>query len=480
MGWIEQKIKNINERKSATINPAHFPDETFELFSVPIFPTGNAELLQGKEIGSTKQLVEAGDVLLCKINPRINRVWVVTEPKGFRQIASSEWIVISSSVHDSDFLKYYFRENKFRGLLCSDVSGVGGSLTRAKPKLVNEYNVIVAPLAEQTRIVEKLDEVLAQVDTIKARLDGIPAILKRFRQSVLAAAVSGKLTEEWRGGNAHRKPELASFAKYWEKEYSLSGRKYSQPNISHDKRANLCLPDNWLDTCIGNVFDVHVGATPSRKESIYWNGDIPWVSSGEVAFSFISDTAEKITESGLSNSSTKLHPKGTVMLAMIGQGKTRGQPAILRIEAAHNQNTAAMRVPEGMCISEFLYYYLWEKYEETRRVGSGNNQKALNKSAVQHLHFPCPPYEEQKEIVRLVDQYFAFADTIEALVKKAQARVDKLTQSILAKAFRGELVPQDPNDEPADKLLERIATARKEAEALAKAAKKAGRKKVTA
>ncbi len=86
---------------------------------------------------------------------------------------------------------------------------------------------------------------------------------------------------------------------------------------------------------------------------------------------------------------------------------------------------------------------------------------------------PLPPSEEQTEIVRLVDQYFAFADTIEAQVKKAQARVDNLTQSILAKAFRGELVAQDPNDEPADKLLERIAKARTEAEQLAKAAKKA-------
>lgn len=85
---------------------------------------------------------------------------------------------------------------------------------------------------------------------------------------------------------------------------------------------------------------------------------------------------------------------------------------------------------------------------------------------------PIPPKEEQKEIVRLVGQDFAFADTIEAQVKKAQARVDNLTQSILAKAFRGERVAQDPNDEPADKLLERIAKARSEAEQLAKAAKK--------
>ncbi|MFW1480567.1 restriction endonuclease subunit S, partial [Vibrio parahaemolyticus] len=179
-------IKDVNERKAASIDPSKYPNETFELFSVPIFPTGIAEIIQGKDIGSTKQIVEPGDVLLCKINPRINRVWVVSEAKGYRQIASSEWIVIRSSIHENYFLKYFFQESSFRDLLCSDVSGVGGSLTRAKPKLVNEYEVAVAPLPEQKRIVEKLDEVLAQVDTIKARLDGIPDLLKRFRQSVLA------------------------------------------------------------------------------------------------------------------------------------------------------------------------------------------------------------------------------------------------------------------------------------------------------
>lgn len=144
------------------------------------------------------------------------------------------------------------------------------------------------------------------------------------------------------------------------------------------------------------------------------------------------------------------------MLAMIGQGKTRGQPAILDIEACHNQNTAAIRVHPDYCSSEYLYYYLYERYEETRRVGSGNNQQALNKKAVQSLPFPLPPLAEQTEIVRRVEQLFAFADQLEAKVKNAKARIDRLTQSILAKAFRGELVPQDPSDEPACELLARI------------------------
>lgn len=127
-------------------------------------------------------------------------------------------------------------------------------------------------------------------------------------------------------------------------------------------------------------------------------------------------------------------------------------------------------MPAIMLVNKYLYFVLCEGalvrdvMPETKgSVGQVN----ISLTRCRESKVPLPPVEEQKVIVRLVDQYFALADTIEAQVKKAQARVDNLTQSILAKAFRGELVAQDPNDEPADQLLARIA------EALAKAAKKA-------
>ena len=370
----------------------------------------------------------------------------------------------------------YFFEHWYRSQAMKIESlGTGTTVKGIRLEVLKDLDFPFAPLAEQKRIVEKLDQVLAQVDTIKARLDGIPVILKRFRQSVLAAAVSGKLTEEWRKSTSVKAPNINEIKKYWKVQYDLSGKKFKSANLS-EKESFISLPNSWLITQIGDVCDVFVGATPSRKKLEYWNGDIPWVSSSEVAFCRISSTKELITVEGLSDTSTQVHPIGTVMLAMIGQGKTRGQVAILDIEACHNQNTAALRVPNGYILPGFLYFFLTKQYEETRRIGAGNNQKALNKSFVQSLSFPLPPIEEQTEIVRLVDQYFAFAETIEAQVQKAQQRVDKLTQSILAKAFRGELVPQDPNDEPADELLKRLATARAEAEALAKAAKKATKK----
>ncbi|HFO8717968.1 TPA: restriction endonuclease subunit S, partial [Escherichia coli] len=125
----------------------------------------------------------------------------VKEKKEHPQIGSSEWIVIRQPLIHEGFLAYFLQTQDFRDLLCSDVSGVGGSLTRAQPKRVATYNVPIAPLPEQKIIAEKLDTLLAQVESTKARLEQIPQILKRFRQAVLGAAVSGKLTQNWRENN---------------------------------------------------------------------------------------------------------------------------------------------------------------------------------------------------------------------------------------------------------------------------------------
>ncbi|MBB5880179.1 type I restriction enzyme S subunit [Xanthomonas arboricola] len=321
---------------------------------------------------------------------------------------------------------------------------------------VRDATYCLPPLAEQKRIAQKLDGLLAQIDTIKARIDAIPALLKRFRQSVLESAFSGKLTAEWRQLHPDTKPaSITDVRQAWRDRYQRSGRKFATPNLDPTNLRDD-LPPTWQATQIGITFDVFVGATPARDRTDFWKGSISWVSSAEVAFCRIRSTREKITEAGHRATSTNLHPPGTVMLAMIGQGKTRGQPAILAIDACHNQNTAALRVHEEYCVPEYLYYYLWGRYEETRRFGGGNNQQALNKKSVQSLPFPLAPLAEQTEIVRCVEQLFAYADQLETKVVAAQQRINALTQSLLAKAFRGKLVPQDPSDEPASVLLERI------------------------
>ena len=254
------------------------------------------------------------------------------------------------------------------------------------------------------------------------------------------------------------------------------GHKYKEP-VAPDTTDLPELPDGWVWSRIGNIFEVYVGSTPRRSRSDFWNGNIPWVSSGEVSFTRIKATRERITEKGLKNNSVTLHPKGTVLLGMIGEGKTRGQTSILDIPACNNQNSAAIRVSESELSPEYVFYYLWGQYDATRRIGSGNNQPALNKSRVQEMLIPLPPLEEQHRIVAEVERRLSVIQQAEAAVEASLKRAERLRQSILRQAFSGKLVPQDPNDEPASVLLERIRAEREAAQAAAKSKRKPRRQR---
>ncbi|MBG9757288.1 MULTISPECIES: hypothetical protein [Lysinibacillus] len=120
-------LNSVNEAINPNIEPSNFPDEKFILYSVSSFESGSPEVVNGWEIKSNKQIVETGDVLISKINPKINRVWVVGKYINSRIIASTEWIIIKNQSISSEFLAYYFKSPEFRSKLCSNVSGVGGS-----------------------------------------------------------------------------------------------------------------------------------------------------------------------------------------------------------------------------------------------------------------------------------------------------------------------------------------------------------------
>ena len=164
------RLKVINEYISKNIAPAKTPGALFEMYSVPSFETGYPEYLLGSQIASNKAVVQKNDILLCKINPRINRVWVVADESEYPNIASSEWIVVRSSKYNPVFLAWYFRSPRFKHLMVSEVTGIGGSLTRAQPKAVAEYSVPVLPKAEQ--------------DAIAAAFNLVDTIIKKHQQQL--------------------------------------------------------------------------------------------------------------------------------------------------------------------------------------------------------------------------------------------------------------------------------------------------------
>jgi type I restriction enzyme S subunit len=326
--------------------------------------------------------------------------------------------------------------------------------------------IMVPPIAEQKRITDKLDVVLTHLDICRERLDRTQRILKQFRQSVLTAATHGRLTAKWRLGQSI-KEDVDSVYAYLEKnleklQEKLRGKRIEEivtlyNSISYNSDS---LPDGWANCPVGMIGIVSNGSTPLRAERNFWEGHIPWVSSGEVKNCIIHKSNECISELGFQSTSVRILPVGSVLIAMIGEGKTRGQSAILEIEATINQNIAAVVPFADGLISKYLWYSFQEKYEENRREGNGTGPQALNCQRVRELTLNLPPLAEQHEIVKRIEALFSVADRLEARLATACTTVDRLTPALLAKAFRGELVPQDPGDEPASELLARLAASR--------------------
>ena len=170
--WVWVSIDEINKFKSKSVNPQNYPTDQFELYSVPTFETGEPEFPFGKDVASSKVEVAEGDVLLCKINPHLNRVWVVRRRMAqLNSLASSEWIVIRTDEILPEYLALTMQSPYFRELMMSNVSGVGGSLMRAQPTFVKQYMIPIPPIREQKRIVAKIQETFYMLHAIAESLN---------------------------------------------------------------------------------------------------------------------------------------------------------------------------------------------------------------------------------------------------------------------------------------------------------------------
>lgn len=305
------------------------------------------------------------------------------------------------------------------------------------------YNLEIQlpPFEEQMRIAQKLDELLAQVYTLKARIDAIPALLKRFRQSVLAASVSGRVTEEWRMAHASVSNEESI--------------RYQSIEVLEPWSHTIEAPIGWTSNIFEDVIKLVGGSQPPKSEFIY--EEAPELVRLIQIRDYKSDNHKVFIRR---ESTKKFCSADDIMIGRYG-------PPIFQIlkglEGAYN--VALMKaVPlSGTLKNNYMYRYL-QNYKILNFVEAGSDrtagQSGVNKAFLEKYPIFVPPLTEQTEIVRRVEQLFAFADNLEAKVAAAKSRIDNLTQSLLAKAFRGELVPQDPNDESASVLLERIKTQR--------------------
>lgn len=286
---------------------------------------------------------------------------------------------------------------------------------------------------EQRRTVACIDELFAEIEEGERALAEARAGVETYRKALLKAAVTGELTADWRSHN-NIAPSGDDLRHEIVDMRRRKGDIFSKADVGD---VAFDVPSSWCWSSLGELFAIAVGATPNRGDKSLWNGAIPWVSSGEVAFSRIQDTREKISEHWVAPG--RIHPIGTVMLGMIGEGRTRGQAAILDVAAAHNQNCASIRVSETPVPPEYVYWWLEYQYEKTRIESAGGNQPALNKARVGAISLPLPPREELTEIVARLTRLLGEASAAYALTDDVVPLPSSLKQSILAAAFRGEL-----------------------------------------
>lgn len=190
------------------------------------------------------------------------------------------------------------------------------------------------------------------------------------------------------------------------------------------------VPEGWKLSTIDEISIVSSGGTPSRKNDSYWGGKIPWVTTAEVQYKVIEDTAEKITEEGLANSSAKLFPRGTILMAMYGQGKTRGQVGVLGVEAATNQACAAIILRPGYEMN-YYYQYLISQYDNIREMANSGSQENLSAGIVKSIQVPVPPFPEQKKIAQVLSTWDKAITTTEQLLANSQQQKKALMQQLL-------------------------------------------------
>jgi type I restriction enzyme, S subunit len=376
-----------------------------------------------------------------------------------------------SEVVQQQFLFHYLKN--VRGKLLD--LGKGGTQANISQTVLKAFPICVAPLAEQRRIVAKLETLLSKVDACRQRLAKIPALLKRFRQSVLAAACSGRLTSDWREENqTHEAGDdlLNKVRKYREEFWRRSGRKGPCPESPEPDTSSLPdVPTGWSWILLGilgaNPFEtVQTGPFGAllHKEEFTPSG-VPVVAVGNLTgMGFTKDGLYFVSDSKAEQLSRFDVQAGDVLFAR--SGATLGKVCVAPSDAKDWRMTGHIlraRLNRDFLFPDFCVFALRGDPAVTRQVfGSiqGTTRPGYNTTLLESIALSVAPLAEQQEIVRRVEALFALADQIEARYAKAKAYVEKLTQSILAKAFRSELVSQDPKDEPASILLERIRSQR--------------------
>lgn len=404
-GWVQVPLGKF-AAKTKNVDPSKSPAEVFELYSVPSFSTGSPERVSGSEIKSSKQAVQSGDVLLCKIVPHINRVWTVKRQGQHRKIASGEWIVYRNHGCEPHYLRYCLSEESFREQFLSTVAGVGGSLMRARPSEVAKIGIPIPPLPEQRQIVAKLISLTSRTARARGELGIFPRLVQKYREAILATEFDNDVATAWEGGSVEQRigEGLVGLVRAKSEQSSTSGSPYIRMN-HYDLNGR-------------------------------WNSD---------DLTYVSITASEFERYSLQRDDVLFNTRNSVELV----GKVaiwKGEPN----QFVYNNNLLRLRFRKGI-VADFAAFYMmsptFRRFLEAAKSAT-TSVAAIYQRSLYSAPFPLPSVTVQQEIVRRIETAFAWLDRVTAEHANASRLLPKLDQAILAKAFRGELVPPDHQPRP--------------------------------
>lgn len=294
-------------------------------------------------------------------------------------------------------------------------NATGSTIKNVSLAVMNNFFVPLPPLAEQKRIVEKIEELLPKIEEYgKAQesLDKLNAELpERLKKSILQEAIEGRLVSQ----DPNDEPASILLEKICKekarlvKEGKLKKKDLEETPISEDE-IPFKIPESWVWVRIGNVYKTSSGGTPEKGHPEYYDGNIPWVKVGDLTNIYIDHTEDKITEMGLNNSSAKIFPEETILIAMYCNDAI-GKSSILTKPMTTNQAICGL-YPNPLLQKEYIYYAIQANRSNLQEQSAGGAQKNINQKIVNELIIPLPPLAEQKRIVEKIEQLFGEIDKL--------------------------------------------------------------------
>lgn len=378
---------------SKNVDPAKHKENIFELYSVPVFPTDTPEIVKGEKIGSAKQSVENGDVLLCKINPKINRVWFVKNRTENAMIASSEWIVVRNKFMLTDYLVFCFMSPYFRDLIENNVSGVGGSLTRAQPSMVATYTIPIPPFHEQERIVEEIKHWFELIDVIEHSKEDLQEVIKQTKSKILNLAIHGKLVPQDPNDEPARE---------------LLKRINPKAEITCDNPQYENLPNGWCRCTLKDIGIFESGYAFSSDE--YKQNGVPLVRISNITNNGNIDLSSCVYIQNYNNSKFIIH-EGDLLIAM--SGATTGKMGVYKYktDALLNQRVGNLKCTEAW-LQQYRNYFMLAKSNYILNIAYGGAQPNISAKAILSIKIDLPPINEQHRIVAKIEELFAQLDNI--------------------------------------------------------------------